>query len=157
MKGLLILTLAIVVSIGGSLLYFRTATVPSSAMLAQPVGELEWLRREFRLSDEQFAQVRAKHQEYAPRCERLCAQIVEANRQLEALIANNKTVTPEVDAALQHSAQIEEECRRAMLGHVYAVRAEMSPEEGARYLAMMNARLIRPGHTHRELFSENGQ
>jgi septal ring factor EnvC (AmiA/AmiB activator) len=156
-KGLLILAIAVVVSIGGSIVYFRTATAPTSAMLDQPAGELEWLRREFQLSDEQFARVRAKHQEYAPKCERMCAQIADANKRLDELIKSNKAVTPEVEAALHHSAQVQEECRRAMLGHVYAVGGEMSPDHGARYLAMMKARLVQPGHTHRELFSEKGK
>ena len=157
MKGLLILAIAIVVSIAGSITYFRTATAPTSAMLDQPAGELEWLRREYRLSDEQFTRVRAKHQEYAPTCERMCAQIAEANKRLDALIKSNKAVTPEVEAALHQSSQVQEECRRAMLGHVYAVCAEMSPDQSARYLAMMKARLVQPGHTHHEMFSENGR
>ena len=157
MKGLLILAIAVVVSIGGSIVYFRTATAPTSAMLSQPAGELEWLRREFRLSDEQFSRIRAKHQEYAPKCERMCAEIAAANQRLDTLIQGSKAVTPEVASALHHSAQVQEECRLAMLGHVYAVCGEMSPDQGARYLAMMKTRLIRPGHTHHELFSEAGK
>lgn len=157
MKGLLIVAIAVAVSVAGSVTYFRTATAPTSAMLDQPAGELEWLRREYRLGDEQFARVRAKHVEYAPKCERMCATIADVNRQLATLIQNNKAVTPEVEAALHRSAQVQEECRRAMLGHVYAVSAEMSPEQGARYLSMMKSRLVHPGHTHRELFSEHGR
>ena len=156
-KGLVILAIAVVVSLGGSLVYFRTATAPTNAMLERQGGELEWLRREFRLSEEQFARVRTRHQEYAPKCERMCAQIAEANQQLNTLIGKSNAVTPEVEAALHHTAQVQEECRRALLGHVYAVGGEMLPEQGARYLAMMKARLVQPTQTHRELFSKDGK
>lgn len=152
MKGLVILAIAAAVSLGGSVAYFRTATAPSEGMLERPDGELEWLRREFRLSEEEYARIRTKHEEYAPACERMCAQIAEANQRLERLIENNHAVTPEIEAALHQSAQIQEDCRRTMLGHVYAVGAEMSPEQGARYRAMMRARLVKPGHTHRDLW-----
>jgi len=126
-------------------------------MLHRPDTEMDWLRREFQLSDAQFAQVRAKHQEYAPKCEHMCAQIVEANERLDTLIKNNNAMTPEVEAALHHSAQVQEECRRALLRHVYAVGGEMSPDQGARYLAMMKARLVQPKHTGHEVFSKDGK
>lgn len=157
MKGLVILAVSVVLSVGGSLVYFRTATAPTSALLDGPDAELDWLRREFRLSDEQFARVRTKHQEYAPKCEHLCAQIVEANERLDTMIKNNSAMTPEVAAALHHSAQVQDECRRAMLGHVYAVGGEMSPDQGTRYLAMMQARLVPPKHIGQKFFSKDGK
>ncbi len=157
MKGLVILAVAVVVSLAGSIIYFRAATAPTNAMLEQHAGELEWLRREFRLSDQQFAAVRSKHEEYAPKCKRMCAEIAAANTQLDALIQGSKTVSPAITAALHHSAQIEEECRRAMLAHVYDVSGEMSPDQSARYLAMMRARLIQHGRTHHSVFSEHGK
>lgn len=144
-KGLVILLIALVSAVAGYAIYYSSATAKAKAMLREPAGEMEWLRREFRLSDEQFARIEKRHREYAPTCAAMCEKIARSNERLDALISANKTPTPEVRAALHESTVVQEECRQAMLGHVYAVSAEMSPEQGARYLRMMKARLIQPG------------
>ena len=144
-RGLLILLIALVSAIAGYAIYYGSATAKAKAMLREPAGEMEWLRREFRLSDEEFARIEKMHREYAPTCAAMCEKIARSNERLDALISASKTPTPEVRAALHESTVVQEECRQAMLGHVYAVCGEMSPEQGARYLKMMKARLIQPG------------
>lgn len=111
-------------------------------MLAKPEGELDWLRHEFNLSDAQFARISEMHTAYRPKCDAMCAKISEANSQLDSLIESQKAVTPEIEAALKRCAAVQEECRRAMLGHAYAVSNEMNPGNGARYLKMVKARVI---------------
>jgi hypothetical protein len=126
----------------GSTLYYRAAVAPAERMLQESGGELEWLRREFALTDAQFAAVSKAHHEYAPVCEQMCARIAEANARAERLIRANRTVTPEVSAALEEIATVREECRAAMLGHIYAVAAHMTPEQGGRYVEMMKGRVL---------------
>jgi hypothetical protein len=156
-KGLLIIVIAVAVGLCGYCAYYRSATAPTAAMLEQPQGEIEWLRREFQLSDAQFESVRRKHQEYAPVCDAMCAKIIAANARLEELIQSHKTLTPVTEAALQECVRVQGECRRAMLGHVYAVGAEMLPEQGARYIAMMKARVIQPGLMSNAVISESSK
>lgn len=144
-KGLVVLLVAVVVAIAGYVIYFGSATRPAKAMLREPAGELEWLRQEFRLNDAQFERILKLHHDYSPVCAAMCAKIARSNERLDALISASSTATPEMRAALHECAVVQEECRQAMLGHVYAVCAEMPPEQGARYLKMMKARLIQPG------------
>ena len=147
-RGLVILLVAVVIAITGYAIYYGSATAKAKAMLREPAGEMEWLRREFRLSDAQFERIAKMHREYAPACAVMCAKIARSNERLDALIAANRTPTPEVRAALHESTVVQEECRQAMLGHVYAVCAEMPAEQGTRYLKMMKARLVEHGlHT----------
>ena len=154
-RALLVILLAVAVAIGGYAIYFRCATSSAQAMLAQPGGEMEWLRREFHLTDAQFARIREMHRAYAPKCGLMCMKIADANAHLDTLIDASGAVTPEIAAALQESAAVQEECRRALLGHVYAVAAEMPPADGARYRRMMKARLIQPGMSSESVISES--
>lgn len=121
---------------------YRAAMSPVHAMLAQPESEMEWLRREFALSDEQFAKIKSLHAAYRPGCEQMCARIAASNEKLNRLIASNRRVTPALGAAFQECATVETECHLAMLGHIYAVSAEMSPESRERYLKMMKPRVV---------------
>lgn len=156
-RGLLVILMALAAALGGYAIYFHRATAAAQAMLAQPGGEMEWLRREFHLTDAQFARIREMHRAYAPKCGLMCARIADANARLDALIDASGAVTPEVAAALQESAAVQEECRRALLGHVYAVAAEMPPADGARYRRMMKARLIQPGMSSESVISESSK
>ena len=156
-RGLLVVLLAVAGALCGYAIYFRYATAASQAMLAQPGGEMEWLRREFHLTDAQFARIREMHREYAPTCGLMCAKIAAANARLDTLIDASGAVTPEIAAALQTSATVQEECRLALLGHVYAVAAEMPPADGARFRRMMKARLIQPGMSSESVISESAK
>ena len=156
-NGLLILALALALAVGGYCTYYRCATAPTHAMLAAPDGEMEWLRREYHLSDAQFARIRQMHGEYAPHCDLMCGKIAKANARLDQLIKASATFTPEVDAAMSECVAVQAECRRALLWHIYDVSAEMPPEDGARYLRMMTARIVEPGLSHESVISESAK
>lgn len=125
-------------------LYFELMTRPSEALLSRPEGRLEWLRREFQLTDAQFARITELHDAYGPVCSTLCQRIVEANTRLESLVDGQQSVTPEIEAALFDCASVRRDCNAALLKHAYAVAAEMPPESGKRYLHMMTSRLTQP-------------
>ncbi len=157
MKGLLIIAIAVAAGIGSYEVYFWTATAPTAAMLFNPDGEMEWLKREYHLTDAQFARIRQLHREYAPKCELMCEKIASANGRLGQLIKANRTLTPEMDTALNECMVVQSECRRALFGHVYAVSTEMSPENGARYVEMMKERILEPALGHQTAISRSAK
>ena len=150
-----ILVLALVAAFGGYFLYFHAATQPTAQMLAQPQSEMIWLKKEYHLTDAQFARIQELHREYAPRCDRMCERIANANSRLDDLIKSSRTFRPEVEKALADCVAVQAECRRALLQHVYAVSAEMSPADGARYVQMMKDRIVEQPLGHQTVISES--
>ena len=140
-KGAIALLVTVVTSVIAYCLYFICATHPVHAMMKQPEPELEWLRREFALSDAEFAKIQTLHAAYRPTCDEMCRKIMEANTRLEQAIESNSAMNPEVDEAMRMAAQVQQECRQAMLTHIYAVGAEMNPASARRYLALMKPRI----------------
>lgn len=99
--------------------------------------ELEWLRREFHLTADQFRRIEALHLGYQPTCAELCRRISEQNRRLQAAALGTNQLSPEVAALLTETGRVRDQCRAAMLAHLYSVAREMPPEEGRRYLGLM--------------------
>jgi hypothetical protein len=116
-------------------------------MAQAPNGDLQWLRREFHLSDEQFKKIEDLQSAYAPVCNRMCQRIMEANAKLDRLLSENREVTPEVEAAIREAGSVQEDCHRQMLAHIYRVSAQMNPADGQRYLRLMKSRVIEPALT----------
>src|SRR5258708_28683866 len=79
------------------------ATRDLRQMAAAPSGELEWLRREFHLSDDQFRKVEGLQSAYMPVCNEMCQRIMEANSKLDRLLSENREVTPAVRAAIRET------------------------------------------------------
>ena len=156
-KGAFTLLFAALASALAYCVYFYCATQPVHAMMTKPQGEMEWLRREFKLNDGQFAAVKQLHDAYRPGCDQMCLRIADANAEADALIGKSKTMTPEIEAALNKCAALQSECRQALLTHVYAVGAQMSPAESQRYIAMMKARIVEPGLPHDSVVSEESR
>lgn len=143
-RNLLVVIGALLVALVAYGLFFKTATREPHALLQTSGGELEWLRREFKLTDAQFTRIRTLHENYEPTCEKLCARVRAANEHLDQVVHANQTFTPAVAEALKACTAVQEDCRLAMLGHIYAVGAEMSPENGARYVRMMLPHIVQP-------------
>jgi hypothetical protein len=156
-KVFIVIFAAVAVAFTGYSISYLCATAPAKSMLTTPGGEMEWLKCEYHLSDAQFARIQQLHWQYAPKCNLMCEKIAKANDRLDQLVSANKTVTPEVTAAMKECLAAQAECREAMLGHVYAVSAEMSPEDGARYLQMMKARIVEPALPHSAVISETSK
>lgn len=106
---------------------------------------LLWLKREYHLSDAQFARVRQLHEKYQPRCREMCRRIDEKNAELQELLAVGSSVTPEVRKKLSEAALLRVECQAAMLAHFYEVARVMPAQEGKRYLAWMQQETLLPG------------
>lgn len=143
-RALVILFAGLALGAAAYFLCFRMATQPMR-QAASVEKELAWLAMEFRLTPEQMQRVEALHSDYQPRCMEMCRKIAENNAQLDRLIAAKRDVTPEMDRLLRESAEIQVECRRDMLTHIYAVAAVMPPGQGERYIGLLKTRVLRPG------------
>lgn len=146
-RALVIVLAALVLGAATYFLCFRMATRPLRQM-ASVDNELVWLATEFRLSPEQTKRVEELHSAYEPRCMAMCRKIADNNAQLDRLIAEGRTLTPEMERLLRDSAEIQIECRREMLAHIYAVAAVMPPEQGARYIGLLKMQVLQPGAPH---------
>lgn len=109
--------------------------VPHEAKTHLP--ELEWLRREFDLSPEEFERVSALHLAYLPTCESLCADIAAARGRVRPLILEGASVTPALEAALREEAALRATCQVAMLRHLYLTAGALPPGKARAYLEAM--------------------
>lgn len=139
---LLLLLLAITFALGiGAYAMSRHCLMPQDN---SGRAELEWLRREYKLTDAQYARIYTLHHEYKPICDNFCKVIDVKRQEIESLIRQNKQVSPELIVAMRDEALLRSSCRQTMLAHVYAVSQAMSPEQGQRYLDMMSTQIACP-------------
>ncbi|HEY0255840.1 MAG TPA: hypothetical protein VGC39_00240 [Candidatus Methylacidiphilales bacterium] len=142
MKRLLaVLALAVLLGAGAYFLSYQFTQTMFCRMpdMSEPWA---WTRQEFNLTDVQYAQVKKLETEYHPQCLELCHRIEQSHLALKKLILSNSQMTPEVEAALQKDQAVQQDCREAMLAHFYTVSRAMPPEEGKRYLEMMQAHVV---------------
>lgn len=95
-----------------------------------------WLREEFGLNPAQTARIEALQVGYAPICAGHCAAIARARADLE--VAPDATARA---AALAELERLKTICAEATRAHLQAVAACMAPDEGARFLALMEPRV----------------
>lgn len=104
--------------------------------------ELEWLHRELKLTDQQFAKVSELHLSYRPTCEALCMRVMALHHKVKTLVDAGTQVSPELKVALEEHAMLHVECQTAMLTHLYRTAECMSPEQGKQYLNAMLPQVI---------------
>lgn len=146
-RGIYILIVALLVGMTGFFVMRRQC----GCILIEPSGlhdgnsqlpELEWLRRKFQLSDEQFTKVSALHLAYRPNCEALCMRVMASHAKVKQLVHAGQQVTPELKLALQEHAALHVEGQAAMLAHLYQTASCMSPEQSHHYLEAMLPQVI---------------
>jgi hypothetical protein len=155
-RGIALLLATVAISFAAFWCSYQLSTRPTKALLAQQDCGMEWLQKEYRLSEAQFARIEKLHEAYRPACARRCGQVAAAHAKVRELTASSVAMTPEIEAALKEWTLLENDCRLAMLKHVYAVSAEMSPEEGCRYLKMATASIVGDGHDHAAMMAQAG-
>jgi hypothetical protein len=148
-RGFLIALFALLLGVGVFFVCYRLGTRPLRKLAAEPGGEMVWLTREFHLNPEQAERIGRLQADYEPRCMEMCRKIAESNARLDHLIATGHERTPEMEALLRASADIQVECRSEMLTHIYAVASVMSPEQAQRYLSRMKLQVLQPGAPHK--------
>ncbi|MCB1085696.1 MAG: periplasmic heavy metal sensor, partial [Verrucomicrobiae bacterium] len=126
-----IFSLVVLVCLYAGVFHWMTADTAQAMKAERP--ELEWLRLEYNLDEEQFSEIRAKHEAHDIVCRDLCRRLVEARKQLDRAINEEGTMSPVVSAALAQWTEQRQRCREATLEHMYDVSSVMSPEAAKRY------------------------
>jgi hypothetical protein len=116
---------------------YRMGTERDVREAVQKRDALEWLRRDFNLSDTQFAAVRRLHESYAVVCEEHCRAIQDAARERNAVKAQPTPDAAAIAAAERKLAELRVVCETAITRHVREVAAQMSSAQGERYLALV--------------------
>ena len=146
-RGLWILAAAILAGLAGFMLTRSQCNCSMPEKTAAHDGhsqlpELEWLRQEFKLTDEQFAKVSELHLAYRPTCEDLCARVMASQSKVKKLVDVGTRVSSELKAALQEHAALHVECQTAMLNHLYRTADCLSPDQARHYLESMVPQII---------------
>jgi uncharacterized membrane protein len=98
---------------------------------------MQWLRADFQLTDAQFAAIKKLHESYSTVCEEHCREIQQAARARAALMESEKQDPAAIAAADRRVEQLRLVCESAIATHVRQCAAEMAPEAGQRYLALV--------------------
>jgi len=134
-KSILILLLGCLLGGAGFSGFYYFGTADCRWMMNEPQPELAWLKKEFKLSDAEFARISQLHAAYMPQCAVRCQHIGAQNQKLRELFAQSTNVTPEIQALLTERAKTRADCEAEMMKHFLEVSRTMPPEEGKRYLA----------------------
>lgn len=108
---------------------------------------MAWMRAEFKLNDEQVAKIEAVHSAYGKVCAVHCRDVQAAMDALAALKADRAASPEQLAAAEQKLRATMAVCEEATAAHVKNVATYMSPEQGARYLALVLPRIT--GYHHK--------
>lgn len=103
---------------------------------ADEVTSHEWLHHELNLTEAQLKQLEPIEEKFGSRQRELAEALREANRQLARAIAEDKAYTPRVTAAVEHVHHRMGDLQKASIEHVFAMRAELSPEQGDKLLIL---------------------
>ncbi|HWQ93649.1 MAG TPA: periplasmic heavy metal sensor [Clostridia bacterium] len=141
----LILLLGLLVAVVAFAGFYLVGTAASRDLMREPQPELAWLKKEFKLSDAEFARISALHEAYLPQCAERCRRIEEQNAKLQALLAAAGAVTPEVEQAIAQRARMRADCEAEMLKHFLEVSRTMPPAQGQRYLAWVEQQTFLQG------------
>jgi len=144
-----LLTVALVagVAVATGWLAFRTTGDASVQEALVKQDALEWLRADFKLTDAQFAAIKRLHDSYSLVCEEHCREIQEAARARSALRKSGNADAAALAAAEQRVEALRLVCESAIATHVRQCAAEMSPEAGQRYLALVLPKIKDFDHT----------
>lgn len=144
-KNLIIisLSLALLACLYGGIYSWITKDTAKAMQSDHP--ELEWLRREYTLSDTQFAEIRTKHNAHDIVCRELCRDLVQIQQKLDTVISTHSEVSKEVQNTLAAWTEQRQRCRQAMLLHMYDVSSAMDEDSASRYRERIFRNLIIPG------------
>ncbi len=80
--GIMVVILAVICGVCAFWATRSHMTEKRHGVMLDDLPELEWVKKEFQLSDEQFAKVRELHIGYRPKCTEMCRRISEAQNKL---------------------------------------------------------------------------
>lgn len=141
----IVLVAALVSGLCGFFLVQRRQAASVQALSGTRGDDLAWIRTEFGLNESQFSTVRKLHEDYSVVCAKHCADIAAAQRRVQSLTATQASPA-ELEAARHDVATLEEVCNTSTRAHIHRVAAAMPPEQGARYLALIEPHLAQSPH-----------
>ncbi|MBI5767665.1 MAG: hypothetical protein HZA93_07705 [Verrucomicrobia bacterium] len=143
------LTLAIVAAAAAAtgIVAFRASGDPAVRAALDKHDAMAWLRSDFQLRDAQFAAIKKLHDAYSVECEAHCNAIQEAMLARGALKTAARPDAAAVAAADRKVEELRLVCESAIAAHVRRCAAEMSPEAGRRYLALVLPKIKDFDHT----------
>lgn len=107
---------------------------------------LNWLKTEFKLTDDQFARVRAMHETYELVCVDHCQAIADSRKELQRL-REAGALQPEIAAAMTKAASVDAQCVASTQNHIKEIAAVIGGQEGNRYLSIVMPRVSTFDHT----------
>jgi hypothetical protein len=145
-RALLILLIGLAAAVAGFKgIQWQSETAHRGAVSSDTkskLPELQWLREELKLNDEQFAAVTAAHEAYRPTCEALCMRVMASHAKIKQLADVKRPVSPELEEALKEHALLHVECQKAMLNHLHKTAALMRPDQAQHYLDALLPQVI---------------
>jgi hypothetical protein len=103
----------------------------------------EWLGKRFELSGHALEAFLAAHERYTSACGETCRRIVEADAALALAMLKAERITPEIEDAIQASAQLDAQCRVNMLRHFYEAASNIPDERREEYLRLVMPLVLR--------------
>lgn len=110
--------------------YHLTRELREPAASRETIG-LEWLRQEYKIPDDRFAQIAAMHRAYFARCDAMCEEMMRAHR--FSLHPARRSST-DAKTARQREKAICESCLDTMVGHLRAVADLLPADQQQRFL-----------------------
>jgi hypothetical protein len=157
-RSLLILIIAVLAASALFVGSYMVSRHMCESCASDSTNDLDWVQREFHLSDADMVRMRELHDGYMPKCADMCAQIAAKKQELEAALAGSTNITAVAKQKLTELALLRSQCQAQMLQHFIEVSQAMPPEQGRRYLAEMRHLTIcaeteqtmsdHPGHEH---------
>jgi hypothetical protein len=149
-KGAVILILGLLLATAAFAGFYYLGTTSCRDMMREPQPELAWLKKEFKLSDAEFARICQLHAAYLPQCGARCQRIEEQNQKLHQLFSQATNVTPEIQGLLAERARMRADCEAEMMKHFLEVSRTMPSEQGRRYLAWVEEQTFLHGQAMEE-------
>lgn len=133
MKPVVVVLLLPVIAVVG----YRATEACLAIIAGEPSPEtrLDWLAREFKLSPEAVSAIQRAQEDYAPICAEHCAAIADVEKRLAAATPTQRA---QVEADLIRLRAV---CATATRAHLETVAGCMPPDQGRRFLAMMEPRV----------------
>ena len=137
------LSLALLACLYGGIYGWITSDTAQAMQSDHP--ELEWLRREYSLSDAQSRRSGKNTKPTISSVAKLCRELVQIQKELGTIISTQPEVDEEVQDVLAAWTEQRKRCRQATLLHMYDVSSAMDEDSASRYRARVFRNLIIPG------------
>jgi hypothetical protein len=138
------LVIAAALAVGGAVYFWQGHAQPRAESHGTSRRELAWLQHEFHLSSTAMERIASIHTQYTFQCQHMCDEVNASDAEVRRLVLANRTLTADLEKALDRSSSTVAMCRRRMLEHFYAIAREMPDDKAQRYLTMMSPMIEHP-------------